>query len=108
MTDKIIEYAEYVDGGFDCNVWFCEVYMDIAGERTNGMELKAERDSYFNQVDQMAQQYLNQIKGKFDQFGSQYDSLNTLYQVQHQQPSVQTNASHHHHKKHHKHSSFLE
>ena len=55
MDNKILEYAHVVDGGFDCDVYGCEVYLNIEGERTNGMELKAERDSYYSQVDTMAQ-----------------------------------------------------
>jgi len=48
MTEKILEYAEEVYGGFVCGVYSCEHYWDIEGERTNGMELKAEMNSYYN------------------------------------------------------------
>jgi hypothetical protein len=50
MTDRISEYAQYNDDT-NCDADGCYSYTEIEGERTNGLDLRDERNSYYNQMD---------------------------------------------------------
>lgn len=77
MDEKILEYAEdkFIRREFDMSRGIIEYY-EIVGERTNGMELKVERDLYYNTVVRMAQDYLNELSIKFLRFGEVFNKLN--------------------------------
>ena len=45
-TESQSEYLHFEEKNWSCDVYTCDINMHFVGERTNGMEMKAERDSY--------------------------------------------------------------
>ena len=43
-----MEYIHFEESGRSCDADSCSIDTHFVGERTNGMEMKAERDSYRN------------------------------------------------------------
>ena len=44
----------------------------IEGERTNGVEMNAEREDYYNRIRDTASSYLQDFRAQFDKIGEPY------------------------------------
>ena len=69
----------YNEKAFWCGVYGCDLEMHIMGERTNGMEMKVERDSYKILLEQDARAYLGQLMTEFETFGNQYSGIEQTF-----------------------------
>ena len=55
---------------YDEYEWF--YFFRIDGERTNGMEMSAEREDYVNRIRDAASSYLQDFRAQFDKIGEPY------------------------------------
>ena len=64
-----LHYYQYGEDCFACENCGCDFLFTYEGERTNGMEMKWERDDYVNKLRDAINAYFQDFKDQFEKIG---------------------------------------